>query len=89
MTARNQGLRQKKWSDGSSSMETRKKEYKKILLLDLITCKFLNYKALRKKPFEWGLNYVMLWPKGGIYGVKCRWYETEGAYIGLNAYVIN
>jgi hypothetical protein len=51
---------------------TRKHEYKEILLLGFITCKTLNYKALRTNIFE-----------GGYYDMTPR-----GAYMGLNVYVM-
>jgi hypothetical protein len=54
--------------DGSSSMERRKHEHKKIILLGFITCEVFNCKALRKKLFEGGY-YVMT--QGVIYRVKC------------------
>jgi hypothetical protein len=54
--------------DGSSSMERRKKEHKKIILLGFITCEAFNCKSLRTKLFEGGY-YVMT--QGGIYRVKC------------------
>jgi len=44
--------------DGSSSMERRKKEHKKIILLGFITCESFNFKAMRKNLFERGY-YVM------------------------------
>jgi hypothetical protein len=56
--------------DGSSSMERRKREHKKIILHGFITCKSFNYKALRTKIFEEG--YYDMTPRG--------------AYMGLNAY---
>jgi hypothetical protein len=53
------------WMDGSSSMERRKKEHKKIILLGFITCKSFNCKYLRINIFKGGYYD----PKGGIYGV--------------------
>jgi hypothetical protein len=44
--------------DGSSSMERKKKENKKIILLGFITCEAFKCKSLRKNIFEGGY-YVM------------------------------
>jgi hypothetical protein len=53
-------------------METRKQEYKKIILLGFNTCKSFNCKALRTNIFE-----------GAYYDMTPR-----GAYMGLNVHVM-
>jgi hypothetical protein len=55
--------------DGSSIVAPREKEYKKILLFGFVTCKTLNYKALRTKTFEGG--YYDMTQREAYMGVKC------------------
>jgi hypothetical protein len=47
--------------DGSSSMERRNQEHKKIILLGFITCKSFNCKGLRTKIFG---GYYDMTPRG-------------------------
>jgi len=67
------------WMDGSSSMEWKKKKYKKVILLGFITSESLNCKALRTKLFEG--EYYDMTPSGGIYVVKCILYDPKGGHI--------
>ena len=55
--------------DGSSSMERRKQEHKKIILLGFITCNTLHCEALRMNIFEGG--YYDMTPNESIHAVKC------------------
>ena len=67
-------------------MATRKQKYKEILLLDFITCKDLNCKALRTKLFEGGY-YVMA--QGGAYMVLNVYVMIpRETYMGLNVCVM-
>jgi hypothetical protein len=72
--------------DGSSSMERRKQENKKIILLGFITCKAFNCKALRTKIFEGG--YYGMTPRGAYMGLNVYDMTPRGAYMGLNVHVM-
>jgi hypothetical protein len=70
--------------DGSSSMERRKQEHKKIILLGFITYKSFNCKALRTNLFEGG--YYDMTPRGAYMGLNVYDMTLRGPYMGLNVY---